>query len=116
MVGEVSLNATSNALSAIATLPNWGTPILAVFLFIIIGTTAFLVFKNFRRLIYGLTVAVPVGILGWISWSIAKPVGEGNWLPAMITMSIIIGLGTLIMIGMIVEKTKFGKKLEGAIR
>lgn len=114
MTGEIALNATSNGLTALATMPSF-TPILAFCVFISIGVTLFLVVKNFRRLVYGISISIPTLGLVWISWLIAKPASTGNWKPLLILGGAIGGSIICILIGMVVEKTKLGKKLEKSL-
>ena len=71
----------------------------------------FVLSKNFRRFIYGLCVVVPLAAISWFSSSIAKPASEGNFKPLIITLMVFVSIGVSIVIGLIVERTKLGKKI-----
>ena len=105
-----ALNATSSI--AAASLP---TPAIALIVFIILGLTLFLIFKNFRRMCYGLAVLVPVSGLGWISWGVGSETNNGNLMPITI---IGVSIATIIIsmaIGKILENFKWVKKIEGSL-
>jgi len=108
-------NMTSSAFSAISTIsPSW-TPLITIILMIAIGFTLFMFVKNFRRLLYGLAVTIPIGILGWMSYGIAKPAESGNFTPILITGGILVGIFVLIVVGTFVETLKIFNKIEESI-
>jgi hypothetical protein len=119
MPSEIGYNATTttfNAFNAMSTIPasTW-TPLLAVGVFIIIIVTIFLISKNFRRMLYGLAVSIPLALIGWGSWSIAKPAGEGDWQPFLWLLGIAIGVPVMILLGKVAEHLKIFKSIEDSI-
>jgi hypothetical protein len=114
MVGEIALNATSYGYSALATIaPSSFAPLAAVVLTVAILFAMFVLVTNFRRFVYGLCASVPVALTGWFSWSaVIKPSTAGNWKPFIITVVSIASIYVLIVIGKILEGTKFVKDFE----
>ena len=115
MFEEVSLNATSYGLTSVVSMGNW-TPIITVAIMVGLGTTIFMLWKNFRRVVYGLGVSIPIAILGYGSWSIASPMKEGNFTPILWTGGIVGGIFVMMFIGWIAEHFKFIKNIEKALR
>lgn len=112
----MDMNATGTGFNAIAAVNSTGMAWIAGgFIFIITAVILFFLIKNFRRFIYGLATAVPIGLIGWFSYGIASPIKEGNWSPFFSTVEVIVGIVTLIMIGMFIEHFDIVKKLEEAI-
>ena len=105
-------NATSS-MSAMATIP---TPAVALIVFIILGLTLFLIFKNFRRMCYGLAVIIPTSGLGWISWGIGSETNNGNFMPMIIIGVSIITIIISMVIGKILENFKWVKNIEESIK
>jgi hypothetical protein len=106
-----ALNA-SVAMTTATIAPSWMGVVLAIILGTALLITAFMVITNFRRFIYGLGVAVPIFLAGWLSWGVTKPVTEGNWKPFVLTFSIIGGIALLTLIGKFLEGTKKFKDFE----
>jgi len=112
-VNKMAMNATGTGFNAIAAVNSTGMAwIVGVFLFVITFCILFAIIKNFRRLIYGLATAIPIGLIGWFSYGIASPIKEGNWLPVLSTIKVIFGILVAIGLGMIVEKFEIVKKFE----
>ena len=105
-------NATSSV-SAMATIP---TPAIALIVFIVLGLTLFLIFRNFRRMCYGLAVLVPVSGLGWLSWGVGSETNNGNFMPALIISVSIVTIIVSMVIGKILENFKWVKKLETKLK
>jgi len=109
-----TLNATSSmALSSIS--GSGALALLTFVMFAMLCVTLFIVVKHFRRIVYGLCVIVPAGIVGWISWGVVSPVRTGNYKPIMITLGVAIGLMVTLIIGTIAEKFEVVKRIEEAL-
>jgi hypothetical protein len=114
----IALNATVGGLSGLASIspstisPSTWMSLIAFCLTIGIGVTLFMVWRNFRRVIVGLGISLPIALLGYGSWSITKPAGEGNWKPLLITLGVIGGLFLMMLIGKIAENFKPVKDFE----
>lgn len=109
-------NMTTNTFSAISTIsPSW-TPIITLILMIAMAVTLFMFVKNFRRLLYGLAVAVPVAIIGSVSYGVAKPAESGNFTPILITIGVLVGIFVLIAVGRFVETFKIFEDIEASFR
>jgi nicotinamide riboside transporter PnuC len=111
----MALNATTNGM-ALSTVSSGTMAILfAGVVFVLILVTLFVLVKNFRRLIYGLSVTVPLALIGWFSWGVAKPASEGNWTPIIWTVSIAGGIMLMIFIGYLLEGIKSFRQIEKKI-
>lgn len=117
MTDPISMNATTSAYSMLADIPasSW-TPLLAIGIFVAIIVTIFLISKNFRRLLYGVAVSVPLAAICWCSLSIAKPAGEGNWQPFLWLLGVVIGVPVMILIGKVTEHLGWFKSIEDSIK
>jgi ACR3 family arsenite efflux pump ArsB len=115
MVDTVAYNATT-ATTAMASLPSWGTPVMAVLFFILIAVMLFCLYKNFRRIVYGLAVLLPAWFLGWISWGLAKTTLDRDMGP-LNTLGFIAG-GILVssVVGALLQRTKSFQKFEKGLK
>jgi len=106
-------NVTMGGMNAMASMsPTAIMGLVSTFIFIGIIVTLFILYKNFRRCLYGLSVLVPVSIIGWISYGTGKSTSTGNYIPMIIIGGSIAVIIVSILIGMLIEKTKWAKKIE----
>lgn len=75
-----------------------------------------MVWKNFRRVMYGLVVSIPLAIISYTSFKIVKPIETGNWKPLLWTIGIIATIFVMMFIGWILEHFKFVKELEKKLK
>ena len=106
------INATTS-LSSMSSVVSSLPPVAIAFLvFAVIVTMIFVLSKNFRRFIYGLSVLIPLTIIGWISKNIGVETASGNLVPIKVFGFIVAGIVVSILCGMGIERTKWIKKFE----
>ena len=111
------MNATVDGVSALATVSPIGIFWLVfIIAFVGITFTLFVLYKNFRRCLYGLSVMIPLSIIGWISKGTGKSASTGNFIPMIVIGGIIVTIVISILIGMLIEKTRWAKKIEKSIK
>ena len=104
----VNYNATSAVANVSNTIPTWGV-------FIVMGLVLFLLFKHFRRFIYGMCVLVPLGVIGYSSWGISDQTSQGNYIPITVFGTICATIITAIGIGSMIKNMKWVKSIEESL-
>jgi hypothetical protein len=112
----VTANVTTGIASVgtLQSLAGFGWLLTIIIGFVILGVL-FVLFKNFRRFMYGLPIVGGLLIIFWIAKSIGFSTAEGNLgsLKVLLWIVGIIGISTIV--GKLMEKTSYVKKFEEAV-
>ena len=104
-----------NATSSINTMASMSPIPIAILIFIAIGLALFLLFKYFRRFIYDSLTLIAFSAIAFPSWKMADATTKGNYTPILVLGAIIVGIIISIIIGIGIEKSRFGRKIEKSI-
>ena len=100
-----------NATTSISSMASISPTAIFILVFIISGLLIFLISKNFRKIIIGAALLIPIIIVGLISRYISNSYGAGNKIPlntfAYLSISILISF----IIGHLASLTKWYKKI-----
>lgn len=103
-------NATSSMLAEVPTTSGW---LVTTIVFIAILLTVFFLSKNFRQFCYGAVVTTILSLVGLLSRYIGKATGTHDYVPITWFCYIIGFIGLSIVIGTLLQHTKFIKEFEG---
>jgi len=108
------LNVTSGISETVMTaLP---TSVIALIVLIFIFLILFLLFKYFRYFMYGLSIIIPLAIIGFITAKITTETVKGNNLPFYILGITFFTILVSTCIGKVMSRFKWFKRIENKLK
>jgi len=112
------LNVTSGISETVMTaLPtSVPTSVIALIVLIFIFLILFLLFKYFRYFMYGLSIIIPLAIIGFITAKITTETVKGNNLPFYILGITFFTILVSTCIGKVMSRFKWFKRIENKLK